>query len=61
VGSFGDLAEVIERFEKRGIPLTELVIAENSPSRQRLSDIVQRATAAGLKVTRIRILQTLRL
>lgn len=53
VGSFGDLAEVIERFEKRGTPLTELVIAENSPSRQRLSDIVQRATAAGLKVTRI--------
>lgn len=53
VGSFRDLKDVIDRFEKRGIAVTELVIAEASPSRQRLSDIVQRATAAGLKVTRI--------
>lgn len=53
VGSFRDLKDVIDRFEKRGTALTELVIAESSPSRQRLSEIVQQATAAGLKVTRI--------
>lgn len=53
VGSLRDLPKVINRFETRGITLTELIIAETSPSRQRLSDIVQQATTAGLKVTRI--------
>ncbi len=53
VGSLRDLQAVVDRFDKRGIALTELVIAESSPSRHRLSEIVQQATAAGLKATRI--------
>lgn len=53
VGSLRDLQAVVDRFEKRGIALTELVIAESAPSRLRLSEIVQQATAAGLQATRI--------
>lgn len=53
LGRFDDLLQVTDRLRKYGTMATELVVAEASTSRQRLSVIVQRATSAGLKVTRI--------
>ncbi len=52
-GRLADLETIVERFDQRGTPVVELVVAERDPSRARLNDIVVAANAAGLKVTRI--------
>lgn len=52
-GSLKYLSSTVEKLERQGIMLSEIVVAEQSPSRQRLSEIVQAATAVGLKVSRI--------
>src|SRR5690606_16230169 len=43
----------VERYRRKDIKISELIVTEIQPSRQRLSEIVETATAAGLKVTRI--------
>lgn len=52
-GGLADLDKLIAKAAAQGTPISELVVAEHSPSRQRLSEIVERATAHGLKTTRI--------
>jgi|APFEC2959095136_1045048.scaffolds.fasta_scaffold00764_6 FlaA1/EpsC-like NDP-sugar epimerase len=53
LGGLSKLERHIERFGRKGIKLTELIVTEFHPSRQRLSEIVECATSVGLKVTRI--------
>ena len=53
LGELRQLETLLRRFSKDNIKITELVIAENKPSRQRLSEILELATSAGLKVTRL--------
>lgn len=52
-GGLDALEKLLAKAEADGSPATELVVAELSPSRQRLSEIVEIATAHGLKTTRI--------
>ncbi|MCO6387513.1 polysaccharide biosynthesis protein [Aliihoeflea sp. 40Bstr573] len=53
LGRLEDLESVLKRLRQDDIEVTELVVAEVSPGRKRLSDIVQIATACGLRTTRI--------
>lgn len=53
MGSLNDIKSATEKLARQGIEVQELVIAEQSPSRRRLSEILRAATAAGLKTTRI--------
>lgn len=53
IGTLDDLPAIAETLEHRGHPVSELVVAEISPSRQRLSDIVQIANAVGMRASRI--------
>ena len=53
LGGLNDVPAIARRLLDRGIRLSEIVITEQQPSRQRLSDIVEVATGAGLKVTRM--------
>ncbi len=53
VGNLETLPKVVAKFRKKGIPVSEIIVAEVSPSRRRLSDIVQTANSLGLKTTRI--------
>lgn len=52
-GSLADLPTIIAKLADRGIEVTELAVAESQPGRQRLSHILEIATSASLKVTRI--------
>lgn len=53
LGRLEDLETILEQLAGEGTKVTELVVAEVSPGRKRLSDIVQIATACGLRTTRI--------
>ena len=53
LGELAKLESFLARFAKNDIIITELVIAEHKPSRQRLSELLEVATSAGLKVTRL--------
>lgn len=53
VGALDDLAETVEALREKGIDVSQFVVAEISPSRQRLSEIVQIANALNLKTSRI--------
>ncbi|MHB2266568.1 polysaccharide biosynthesis protein [Aliihoeflea sp. PC F10.4] len=52
-GGLDVLPALVDKFAAQNFPITELVVAENEPGRQRLSEIVELATASGLKTTRI--------
>lgn len=52
-GGLAELPEVVRRLARQGVTVTELVVAEDNPSRQRLSQILEVAISAGLKTTRI--------
>lgn len=52
-GGLSDLPQLKERLSAQGVEVSELVVAEKDPTRQRLSEIVEAATACGLKTTRI--------
>ncbi len=52
-GRLSDLESVVGRLTNQGLAPVELVVAEIQPDRQRLVEIVERATAAGLKASRI--------
>lgn len=47
------LPALVKRHAARGIKVTELVVAERQPSRQRLNELLELATSAGLKVSRL--------
>jgi FlaA1/EpsC-like NDP-sugar epimerase len=53
LGDLSKLGALVKRFTSRRIKVTELVVAISSPDRQKLSEIVERANSAGLKVTRL--------
>ncbi len=53
LGTLTDLEKHLGRYQRKDIAISELIITEEQPSRQRLSEIVETATAFGLKVTRI--------
>src|SRR5690606_29986148 len=53
LGALGDIRKHMERLARRGIRPTELIVTENKPSRQRLTEILAVAATVGLKVTRI--------
>ncbi|MCO6390178.1 polysaccharide biosynthesis protein [Aliihoeflea aestuarii] len=53
LGRLEDLESILEKLARDDIKVTELIVAEVSPGRKRLSDIVQIATACGLRTTRI--------
>jgi len=52
-GALPDLEAVVSKLARKGIKVTELVVTETSPGRQRLGHIVERATSLGLKASRI--------
>jgi O-antigen biosynthesis protein WbqV len=53
IGTFEDLPAIAERLKLQGLPVTELVVAEVSPSRKRLSEIVQITNSIGMRASRI--------
>src|SRR5690606_28863371 len=53
LGGLQDVPQIARRLMDRGVKLGEIVVTERRPGRQRLSEIVEVATAAGLKVTRL--------
>ncbi|SFL14228.1 O-antigen biosynthesis protein WbqV [Mesorhizobium albiziae] len=53
VGKLTELERVISDCARNGIVISELIVTENSPSRQRLAEIVETATSLKLKVLRI--------
>lgn len=53
LGPVGRLSEHVERFRRHGIPVSDLILAEPRPGRQRLNDLVDLATGNGLKVSRL--------
>ncbi|MFU0507857.1 polysaccharide biosynthesis protein [Pseudaminobacter sp. NGMCC 1.201702] len=53
IGGLADVRNYVERLDRRGIKISELIVTENRPSRQRLSDILETAAGVGMKVTRI--------
>lgn len=52
-GRLDEIDAVVRRLRRQRVRVRELVVAETRPDRQRLIEIVDRATAAGLKTTRI--------
>jgi len=53
LGGLQDVPAITRRLADRGVKLAEIIVTERQPSRQRLSEIVEMATGAGLKVTRM--------
>jgi len=51
--SLAALPTLVSRFANNGVKITELVVAERHPSRQRLNELLELATSAGLKVSRL--------
>jgi O-antigen biosynthesis protein WbqV len=52
-GGLNELQALVEKFSARGVEIKELIVAERKPGRQRLSKLVEAATSAGLKISRI--------
>jgi len=53
LGSLADLPAVLEKINRPGVTIHELVVTETNPSRQRLAQILEVANDNGLKVSRI--------
>lgn len=53
LGDLDRLVRHIDRFKRKGARITELIVTETNPSRQRLNEIVEKATSVGLTVSRI--------
>ena len=53
VGSLDQLAEIVAAAERDGTQISELIVTEVAPGRRRLADILAKANACGLKVSRI--------
>lgn len=47
------LPTLVSRYAKNGIKVTELVVAERQPNRRRLNELLELATSAGIKVSRL--------
>jgi len=53
IGGLAAVKNYVERLDRRGIRISELIVTENQPTRQRLSAILETAAGVGMKVTRI--------
>lgn len=53
VGTLADIDDVLARQKRYGKGVEEIIVAERAPTRQQLSEIVEQATARGLKVSRL--------
>jgi FlaA1/EpsC-like NDP-sugar epimerase len=53
VGALDNLASVLATFQRRGFPVSEVIITEQSPSRRRIGEIVERANKNGVTVSRL--------
>lgn len=53
VGDLKTLKQVVSRFEKAGVPISELIVTDTQPSHDHLAKIVESAAAAGVKTARI--------
>ncbi len=53
LGPLADLGDIVDRQKLAGSPIEEIVVTERNPTRVILSEIVEQATAKGLKVTRM--------
>jgi O-antigen biosynthesis protein WbqV len=53
LGGLMDVPAIVQKLADRGVKLSEIVVTERQPNRQRLSEIVEVATGSGLKVTRM--------
>lgn len=53
LGRLDDLDNILRKLARRGVTVNELVVTENTPSRRRLTSIVEQANELSLKVTRI--------
>lgn len=52
-GTLLDLEQVVAKFARKGTKVVELIVAETSPTRQRLGQIVEKATRLGVKTSRL--------
>ncbi len=52
-GGLDRLEELVRALDRSGVKVSELIVTERLPSRQRLSQILEVATAAGVRVTRV--------
>lgn len=53
LGFLDDLTTIVSDLSRRGIRVSELIVAEIEPGRQRLGHILERGNAAGIKVSRL--------
>jgi len=53
IGGLADVENYVERLDRRGIRISELIVTENRPTRQRLNKILETAAGLGMTVTRI--------
>lgn len=53
LGSLGELGSVVKQLRRSDIFVSEIIVAEKSPSRDRLTEVVEAATDLGIKATRI--------
>ena len=52
-GALSDLESVLKRLSRKGIQVSELIVTETAPTRQRLGQVVERTTGLGLRASRI--------
>jgi O-antigen biosynthesis protein WbqV len=53
LGDFGSLKSIVARLGKSGIRVSELIVTESGPDRQRLAEIVEQTARLGIKASRI--------
>lgn len=53
LGSLSDLEHIVRKLARKGTTVSELIVTESAPSRQRLGQIVERTTGLGIKASRI--------
>lgn len=53
LGTLSELEPIVARFQRNGTKVSELIVTEAAPSRERLGEIVELATRLGIKASRI--------
>lgn len=53
LGTLSELEPIVARFQRNGTKVSELIVTEDAPSRERLGEIVELATRLGIKASRI--------
>ena len=53
LGDIGNLGKIVQRYAKKGIKITELIVTGPRPERQRLAEIVEEAARVDVRASRI--------